>query len=654
MATFKERTRYRFDNFMAKGGKSIFISLFVVFLLGLLFVASIRLGIFGVAQGGDERESGFFNHIYITFLQMTDPGNMAQDIKSTAGYKIAAILAGAVGVVIFSMLIGLITTSLDLKLAALRKGHSRVIENKHTLILGWNDQRIVEILRELVMANESEDNPSVVILADKDKEEMDEYLALISPDTENTRVITRSGSPSSIANLKIAAVDKCRSVIVLGTATDASSADDKATSDARVIKTIMAITSAREEADELNVVAEIFDDQRRDIIQDNCPFKISVVDSADILAKIMVQTSRSVGLSTVYSELLSFDGCEMYFHGDPTWGGRTFEELSYHFPDGVPMGIRTSDDEIILRPDSDRVVMADDEILIVADDDSTIEFKKKPVAAPTGSLSIPQKRLEQRVEQELFIGWNPKGKIMVSEYAEYVTAGSKIDVITSEVTPETRADIEELNAEIDTLELRLIEANPLLVENLAALHPETRDNIILLSEAGKNADPEEVDSRTVMILLQLRRIFRDTTGKDEASRKSQLITEVMDSSNQALVSSAGVKDFIISDRFISMLLAQMSEEAEIKRVYDDLFQEDGSEIYLKPLSLYQENLPVDLSFADCMALAQLRDEICIGIKLYADEGDHSRNYGVTLIPEKNERFTFGPHDCLVVLAEDET
>lgn len=157
-----------------------------------------------------------------------------------------------------------------------------------------------------------------------------------------------------------------------------------------------------------------------------------------------------------------------------------------------------------------------------------------------------------------------------------------------------------------------------------------------------------------MILLQLRRIFRDTTGKDEASRKSQLITEVMDSSNQALVSSAGVKDFIISDRFISMLLAQMSEEAEIKRVYDDLFQEDGSEIYLKPLSLYQENLPVDLSFADCMALAQLRDEICIGIKLYADEGDHSRNYGVTLIPEKNERFTFGPHDCLVVLAEDET
>ena len=96
-----------------------------------------------------------------------------------------------------------------------------------------------------------------------------------------------------------------------------------------------------------------------------------------------------------------------------------------------------------------------------------------------------------------------------------------------------------------------------------------------------------------MILLLLRRIFREAAEKSgETSRNSQLITEVMDSSNQASVSSAGVKDFIISDRFISMLLTQMSEEPEIKRVYDDLFEEDGSEIYLKPLALYQTELPI--------------------------------------------------------------
>ncbi|MGY8644103.1 MAG: CASTOR/POLLUX-related putative ion channel [Verrucomicrobiales bacterium] len=75
------------------------------------------------------------------------------------------------------------------------------------------------------------------------------------------------------------------------------------------------------------MVAEIFDDQRLSIIQENCPFQISVVDSADILAKIMVQTSRSVGLSTVYSELLSFDGCQMYFYGND--GRARLSERSY-------------------------------------------------------------------------------------------------------------------------------------------------------------------------------------------------------------------------------------------------------------------------------------------------------------------------------------
>ncbi|MEM7600662.1 MAG: hypothetical protein AAF357_04515, partial [Verrucomicrobiota bacterium] len=141
-------------------------------------------------------------------------------------------------------------------------------------------------------------------------------------------------------------------------------------------------------------------------------------------------------------------------------------------------------------------------------------------------------------------------------------------------------------------------------------------------------------------------------GEDASG--AQLITEVMDSSNRNLISSAGVKDFIISDQFVSMLLAQMSESVDIKQVYDQLFSEDGSEIYLKPISLYQEKEDVTLSFADCMRLAQLRNEICLGIKLKRDELNPDKNFGVDLIPEKANTFDFTTGDCLVVLSEDET
>ena len=182
--TFKQLIRYRFDSFMARGGSSIFISLVVVFIGLLLTIAVVRLGIYFALPGehhASERKVDMFGQIYIIWLAMTDPGNMNQDVESHALYKVPAIMAGLAGIVILSMLIAFITTALDQKITQLKKGHSKVIESDHTLILGWGE-RITEILRELVIANESEDNPCVVILSEIDKEEMDDYLSVHMPD----------------------------------------------------------------------------------------------------------------------------------------------------------------------------------------------------------------------------------------------------------------------------------------------------------------------------------------------------------------------------------------------------------------------------------------------------------------------------------------
>ena len=646
--TAKERFRYRFDNFMSKGGKSIFISLFLVFFVSLTIVVGLRILAYQFAPGLDEREQDIFGQAYISWLQMTDPGNMAQDVNSNLLYKTTAVIGGTAGVIILSMLIGLITTSLDQKLQALRKGHSQVVEVGHTLILGWSEQRIIEILNELILANESESNPAVVILADKPKEDMDDFLALMLPNTGNTRVVTRSGSPSALPNLNLAALSHCRSVIVLATTAEDSMDEAKNISDACVVKTIMAVANARPEEDGLEVVAELYDVTRQEIIQESCPFQISSVNSSEVLAKIMVQTSRSVGLSVVYSEILSFDGCEMYFAEDPKWEGKMFGELAYHFPDGVPMGIRDPAGTLALNPPRDRVMTARDQILIVADDDSTIKYKPKPVAAPR-DLTIIDQKLEPQVEHELFIGWNRKGPIMIREYADYVVEGSSIAVMVKNPDDDTRQEIAQLNEELSSIQIDLVDADPLDLDRLTEVQPPYRNNIILLSNVTEHSSAEEVDARTIMILLLLRRLI----GQSDSPRQPQLITEVMDSNNQSLVSNAGVRDFIISDRLVSMLLAQMSEEADIKHVYDDLFSEEGSEIYLKPLSLYLGEQAAELSFADCIHIAQQRNEICIGIKLKAFETDEAANYGIELIPDKKKNFHFKGDDCLVVLAEDE-
>jgi hypothetical protein len=651
----KSKLRYKFDTFMAKGGFSIFISLTVVF-IGIFLLLAILRGIlvanFPIEELKQQHdmEGDWAANAYIVFLELTDPGNMAQDIESSPVYKILAVTSGIAGVIMFSALIAFITTALDQKITELKRGHSKVIEDDHTLILGWNEQRVVEIIRELLIANESEDSACVVIMADEEKERMDEILRRRLPKQKNTRIVTRSGHIASLANLDIVSVESCKAIIVLADCDDRGSENEKTTSDAKVIQTLLALSSLIDTDDaENNIVAEIFNETHRNIILNSFSTSVSMVDTCDILAKILVQTSRSVGLSVVYNEILSFDGCEMYFyHAD--WGDITFEDLVYHFPDGVPLGIRHGDGSTALNPDVSYKLKKDDDILIVADDDSTIEFLENPVATPEDH-ELNSGKIEQRKERELILGWTEKVPIILEQYADYVEDGSSIDIMIQSPTDDQKKSLIKIKEKLDNIEVNFVEKDRLDIDDLMSIDPFTYDNIIILSEGNDDVDDQKVDSENIVSLL----LFRDIFSKHpDQGKNTKLITEILDSQNHPLISKAGVKDIIISNRLVSMVLAQVSENHDIKAIYDDIFEEDGSEIYIKPAGLYFKSLPVEMSFATIIRMAQKRKEVCFGFKTQALEEDADKNYGVELIPLKDKMFTITDKDSLVVLSEDET
>jgi len=649
----KTRLRYQFDSFMAKGGGSIFKALTAVFVITFLAIGLLRGVLLMLAPDValQHDEVGFWGNLYITFLEITGPGNMAQDIYSGVGYKVFAVLAGLAGIVMLSALIAFITTAMDQKIYELKRGRTKVIEEGHTLILGWSDQRIAEILRELIIANESEKDACVVILADKDKEEMDDVIRLRVKETGTTRVVTRSGDVSSLVNLDMVSLEACSAVIILASCDDTDSDEGKASSDAKAIQTVLATMGHDVDEGDMSVVVEIFNPTHREIIRSSFPDHVITVNTSDILAKLLVQTSRSVGLSLVYNEMLSFDGCELYFY-DAEWGGSTFGEIGYRFPYGVPMGIRNADGEIAMNPEPGRVLEPTDEILIIADDDSTIEMMDTPVASPA-DYELSDRRQEQRIERELMIGWSFKSAAIIREFSDYIIDGSQIHVLLKKPSEAQAAQIAALNDELDSIEVALVEKDCLNIEDLLSVKPFQYDNIIILAgnaSGDVEVDAARVDSENIVALLLLRRIFSQYPNE---SKNTKLITEILDSQNDALVAKAGVQDVIISNRLVSMIMAQISESRDIEKVYDDIFQEDGSEIYLKPADLYFEGLPAEASFADMMAIAQKRGEVCIGIKITANELDKANNNGITLIPEKNTVYDLQPNDCFVVLAEDE-
>ena len=95
----------------------------------------------------------------------------------------------------------------------------------------------------------------------------------------------------------------------------------------------------------------------------------------------------------------------------------------------------------------------------------------------------------------------------------------------------------------------------------------------------------------------------------------------------------------------------MSENKELKKVYDILFEADGSEIYLRPAGNYV-NLNEDLNFYTVLEASQQRNEVAIGYRLFEHFRSSSKNYGVRLNPDKSEMLNFKEGDMIIVLAED--
>ncbi|MBN2444214.1 MAG: hypothetical protein JXJ04_22815 [Spirochaetales bacterium] len=644
--TLGQRFRYWLENFMARGGAAIFISLLILFLTGLVLATLIR-GIIVALDPDQDIMATFFDHFWRVFLGLTDPGTLGMEEGDFIWYKIVGTITIFIGLIIFSMLIAFITAQVEKTIYNFKKGRSHVIESGHTLILGWNE-RVFDLVRELIVAHESEKKASIVILAEKDKEEMDDEVAKIFPKSKHSKIITREGDTASLTELKRVNSGEAKSAIVLSGCPDSSSDEEKEISDTKTIKSILALLGCQKEDRRMTIVAELFSKEKRDLLDSLGFDDVISINSWEILGKLLVQTSLSSGLELVYSEILSFKGCEIYtFKAE--WGDVSFGELPYHFVDGIPLGIIKSDHAVQLRPPNTAKLEETDSIFILAEDNSTIRYKK-PSHGELKKYVLPEKETRRNMEKELILGWHSIGEIVLREYIDFLPEDSIIDIMIYKPSDQARKTIQAIQSGAKGLTINLLEKNPLSRENLLAIAPFSYNNIIILAQDEHDYTPEKVDSDTMLILLLLREI-RKQTGIHEIQTK--IITQVLNSENQELIEKTNVDDFIISNKMITKIIAQISENSDLKILYDQMFSEQGSEIYLKPISYYVDRFPFEAAFLDIIALAQQRDEICLGIRLAELVKDPARNFGVILNPKKNRKFTLNKADCLVVLAEDE-
>jgi Trk K+ transport system NAD-binding subunit len=543
------------------------------------------------------------------------------------------LLITIAGLFIFSSLIGSISSGIDESISNLRKGKSKVIETNHTLILGYSSM-IYSVISESCLANESQKKAIIVILADRDKVEMEDDIRAKIEDTKTSKIIVRSGNPLDLRDLLMVNYNEAKAIILL-------SPENEENPDNQVIKSVLSITGNKNRKKEpYHIIAEIKNNENKQVASLVGGKEVSYVFSSDLISKLTAQTCRQSGLSIIYSDLLQFDGDEIYFYSDRGLIGLTFKQCLYSFEDSCVMGVFTGDRKVLLNPDMNYIIKKEDQLIIIAQDDSKINRLLIPKEILPVNF-IPDAKKEKELETTLILGWNDKGKKIIEELDHYVIKGSSVSILGE--VDDIKDSLTLLSEELQNITLYFQHGNINDRNTLDELRIDSFNHIIVLSYMNKGSI-QISDAITLICLVHLRDI------SEKAGKDFSVVSEMLDVQNRELAEVAKADDFIVSDNLLSLLMTQIAENKDLEMVYENLFSDEGAEIYLNPVEEYLDlSKPVD--FYQVIESASNQGHTAIGFRSLQPEIVNNGKFGIVLNPIKSNQIKFEQGDFLIVLAE---
>jgi voltage-gated potassium channel Kch len=582
------------------------------------------LTIFGIGINEDENPS-LLEAFWQTLLRILDPGTFSGDTGWPL--RITTLLVTLLGVLIGGSLIGLIVAAVDSKVEQLRRGRSEVVERGHTLILGWSP-RVFTLISEVVEANKNQRGARIVILASEEKPVMEDAIRDRVGDTRTTRIVCRTGDPSSPHDLRIVNADEARSIVVLAGGEDG-------VGDAEAVKAVLAVMTSASRNAHAPVVAELNDVETARALHEASGGKVVTVRAVDVIARITAQACRQPGLSFVWQDLLDFAGDEIYFHPAPELEGHTFGDALLAYDTSSVIGCRAADGAIAVNPDMETKFGSGDSVIAISDDDDTIVFTGfEDEDAPDVVLSPPP---ADRPESLLVVGWSHIGPVVLGELDEFAPPESEVDVL---VDPDLVDPGELVDVELKRLRTAFHTTGGNLDELSAAVRQRTYDKVIILGYRS-GISPAESDARALLTLL----ILQQALAVSSSGRRPRIVTELLDARDVDLARATGADDFVVSDELSSLMLAQLAERTDLEPVFTDLFDVSGSAISLQPASWYVTGEPVP--FRRVVAAARARGETAIGYRV-APHADGVPQ--VVLNPAKTDVVTLSGDDQVAVIA----
>jgi voltage-gated potassium channel Kch len=624
-----KRLRYHLDNLVSRGPWVVLAWLGLA-MVGVIVIVALVLTVTRLAPGGEAPYS-FGEAVWLGLLRTLGGGSIGGR-ESNWAFRFLMLFVTIASLFAYSTVIGALTNGMRTNLEELRKGRSQVMERGHIVVLGWSDQ-IFTVLHELVQANASEKRACIVVLGEREKVEMEDAIHHKIGRTGRVRIVCRKGNPMEMADLRLVSLDSARVIVVLS--------PESANPDADVIKVVLAIlNNPARRAEPYHIVATIRREKNAAVARVLGRSEVKWIRQGDVISRIIAQTSRQSGLSVVYNELLDFGGDEMYFYREPGLVGKTFGEAVLAAEHDVVVGLYRPVSGAQLNPGMKAAIEAGDQLIVVSKDNHDISFQLERAAAFDEQAIVPPRSEAPQPEHTLVLGWNWRGQKIIQELDKYVAPGSGLVVAANPLLLDRNIEkeCEDMTNQqvcyqaVDTTERGVLEA--LGLENF--------HHVILLAYSDR-LNMQQADALSLITLLHLRDIG------DNQGLNFSIVTEMLDVRNRDLALSRRADDFIVSDRLISLLLAQVGENPELNEVFEDLLNPEGAELYLRPACLYVQP-GVEVDFYTVTEAARRRGEVAVGYRQMEWAYDAGRRFGVVLNPHKAQRFTLAENDRVVVLS----
>lgn len=619
--------------------RSMMLLLILIVNVILVLLAAWVISAFAIRGNAN---TGFFTAVYNTFTMILDAGCISSVIADPGSANIFLIIFCLVIIVVCMItftgaLIGYATNVVSNLIENANANSIRLRISGHVAVLGWNT-RASEIINDLLYCREPQ---KVVVLSDGGREaimrqigeRLDDTLERENAELEKTvrdmpwlqkkiwmhrhklrnniRLIVRDGDIFSAAHLNNIQLDRAKSIIILGKdlrsaiheGADSDTETEKG--DNRTIKSLIQvvdIAGRSTSADNQKVVVEIENEWTGDLVDriiqakqfpEKCrvvPFRVHTV-----MGQLLSQFSLMPELNKVYSSLFSNKGTSLFARQ---------RERSFRSTEYAEEYLNTHRKALPLLFIRDRNTR-EDYFYYMADSDKDIDEVSDKVTDTCPLKLDPDYWLSEK--HVLILGSNSKIDSVMDGYRNF--CGEWTNAEHPQIVHITIVDEEEKHLKADhykaypfvesCISARITEQERItrIIRDFVYDHPQNASILILSDDTVPDDD---IDAKMMTYLIYAKDVInRARQNKRDENYNVDIIVEVMDPRHVDLVRNYDVDNVVISNRYISKMVTQISEDFARYNLYADIMDYDdmnsahydGIEIYIKKAGEYFSELP---------------------------------------------------------------